>query len=119
MQSGEGRISRSHSLSELQISDLQIRVSHFIHIRSVFRLTLFVTPAPALDPCPCPIKAALVRMITEIQDAICELYRREAHAVRQNDIDSELKALAGLTSTRSRRALLLIEYQDHIDKHRC
>lgn len=78
-----------------------------------------MTPAPAPDARPCPIKAALVRMITEVQDAISELYWREAHVVRQNDVDAELKALAGLTSARNRRALLLIEYQDHIDKHRC
>jgi hypothetical protein len=74
-------------------------------------------PGPRIRDCK--IKADLLRKITEVHNQLAELYQREVKAMKEGDRAANEILASEIMAAQKRRTVLLIEFQDHVDRHGC
>lgn len=67
----------------------------------------------------CGIKADLLAKITALQAEIAELQEREAQAMARSDRITDALVTADMQDAQRRRTALLLEFQDHVERHGC
>jgi hypothetical protein len=76
-----------------------------------------VYPGPRVQDCQ--TKATFLRKITSVLNELSELYQREARVMAQADRLADAVITAEIELAQKRRTALLIQFQDHVERHGC